>query len=448
MQQYLDIVEGTVTISGNDYDAELINDSLVIKKVKYNFKNAKSIINNTIEFIPKFNKKQTYYLYIDKIIISTHSCDEYHVLLLYRHYDDFEEISFEIMSKGFTNSINRSRHNLKTPFYNIKKNLEKEFIKTQISICDKKYEASFINRADYKVNNLLPIDFTTSLILKPIDGKFVDKIIDVYKFAISFLQFITLNTYTKIDKLLIINNVEGNSEIEINDNNNSSYDYDNTRYLYLNCLGTKICDVMNAFPDIMTRQHNAYHYKKEWVFEFDIVRLSGTFEGVFNKHVADDKDYLKLINSRKKEICYEELFRLLKDFEKEHKIKNNDDFDACMSSISKYSGTLKNKLEYVLTDFCKTMKMIQISADFFYSPEKFESRIKNSRNAICHGLNSKIDWKNIKFDTLLLQELIYFILLKYKIHLSPKKLVAVLDESFGYLNKELSFIKNKETKIN
>lgn len=157
---------------------------------------------------------------------------------------------------------------------------------------------------------------------------------------------------------------------------------------------------------------------------------------------------MKIIEKKKKEIHYDELSTLLKDFAKKYKVKSNEDFRTCTMMFDIYGGTLKNKLEYVLTDFCNTMKMIVIDTGFFYSAMQFEGRIKDSRNSICHGLNSKkIDWKNVGNDTLLLQELVYFMLLKYKLKLPTSKIKNILDTSFGYLNSQLSFYKKDDPRI-
>lgn len=113
-----------------------------------------------------------------------------------------------------------------------------------------------------------------------------------------------------------------------------------------------------------------------------------------------------------------------------------------------YGGTLKNKLEFVLTDFCKSMDLIIIDDSFFYSPAKFETRLKDARNVICHGrYDNKIDWRNAANDTLILQELIYFMLLKYKAKMPRNKIKDCLDTSFGYLNKMSSLYKKNDPRI-
>lgn len=448
MEKFSSMIVGTVKILDKTYDAELIKDSLVVR-TKHFLKEINSIINTVVEFVPVGKGEPIYYLYIDNNNGYYYSYMSYHVLLLYRHFIGTKEIGFEIISKGFTNSVNTPRRNLDDPFYNIRENLEKEFLQTDVCICDKKYKAYFINHGIIKQNNLCPADFFTGLKLVPNDGVFIDKIFDIYNFANKFLQFITLNTYSMIDNFVIYNESGGYSDIEIFADF-SELDNKNDRFLYLKDLGKDINKVINAFPSAMTRQHNLYHYKRGWVFEFDIVRLSGTFEGVFRENIEKEPKYNLIVKQKKDEIHYDELSKLLKDFAKKYKIEANDDYSACTTMFRIYAGTLKNKLEYILEDFCKTMDMVIIDSPFMalYSAMEFESRIKDSRNSICHGLNKKpIDWNRIGNDTLLLQELVYYMLLKYKLKLTNKQVKNILDESFGNLNLTLSFYKKDDSRI-
>lgn len=446
MEKYSSIIVGKVTILGKDYDAELINDVLAIK-CEIMIKEVNTILNATIEFIPIAKGGPIYYLFIDKKNTDDYSYTSYHVLLLYRHFKSEREIGFEIISKGFTNAVNVPIRNLKDPFHNIRKNLEKEFLKADVRICENEYKSCFINHGFIKNNNLCPADFSTGLKLIPKDNKFIDKISEIYNFAIKFLQFITLNSYPKIDSFIIFNDKGGYSEIEINDDY-SKCDDANDKFLYIRCLNKNINKIIDAFPNAMTRQHNLYHYKSGWVFEFDIVRLSGTFEGVFRENVEKNKTYKKIIEKKKKNIHYNDLLKILNDFGTKYEIKTNDDFNACTMMLKEYAGTLKNKLEFVLNDFCETMNMIVIDTGLFYSAKQFETRIKDSRNSICHGLNKKkIKWKSIGNDTLLLQELIYFMLLKYKMKISSSTIKMILDESFGHLNSQLFLYKKDDPRI-
>lgn len=252
MEKHSSIIVGKVTISDKDYDAELINDILAIKSI-ITAKVVNAILNKTIEFIPITKDGPTYYLFIDKKNIDDYySYTSFHVLLLYEHSNDVREISFEITSKGFTNAVNIPRRNLKDPFHNISKNLEKEFLKADVCICENKYKSCFINHGFINNNNLCPADFSTGLKLIPKDNRFIDKISDVYNFAIKFLQFITLNSYPKIDCFKILNDVGGYSEIEINDDY-SECDDANDNFLYIRCLNNHINKIIDAFPNAMTR---------------------------------------------------------------------------------------------------------------------------------------------------------------------------------------------------
>ena len=131
---------------------------------------------------------------------------------------------------------------------------------------------------------------------------------------------------------------------------------------------------------------------------------------------------------------------MLKDFSATHGLKDNEDFNFCRKLFDDYGGTLKNKLEFALNDFCETMDYRIIDNKFLYSPTLFETRLKDARNAVCHGLHNKIiDWRNAANDTLVLQEIIYFIILKYKMRLPEEQIRECLDISFGKLNKGISF---------
>lgn len=449
MQNYSSIIVGSVTINGKKYKAELIEDTLAIgDDIFFNKEAISKIVLNTVEFAPSSHGDPIYYLFIDKRKKDYYSYTTFHVYLLYRQFKNTKNIRFEIISKGFTNSLNKSFRFYKNPLRTIKYGLNKDFLSTPITIRGKEFILSFTNIGTLTNNNLCPADFNTSLNLQPIDGKFIESIYDVFEFAIESLQFITLNTYSIVDSFIIRNDVGGYSEVEIFDDF-SEYDRSNDKFLYLRCLSNKnVAKAFSMFPGMMTRQHNLYHYKRGWVFEFDIVRLSGSFEGVFRENVEKNCNYLKLLEKRKKEIHYSQLSSILNEFAKKYSIKSNEDYRACTQMFHLYGGTLKNKLEFTLDDFCRTLDLIIIEYGFFYSADKFEIRLKDSRNSICHGLNNKkIDWKNLENDTLLLQELIYFILLKYKVGLTKLMMRKVFDVSFSSLNKRLSLYNKGDPRI-
>ena len=127
---------------------------------------------------------------------------------------------------------------------------------------------------------------------------------------------------------------------------------------------------------------------------------------------------------------------MFRDFSKKYNLGKNDDFSYCRHLFDEYGGTLKDKLEYVFNDFCKTMKYNPIDIPIFYSPSKLDTRLKNARNVVCHGLyENKIDWKTTAKDTLILQELIYYMLLKYKAKIPNKNLRMCLETSFNEINR-------------
>lgn len=409
------IIDGKIDIDGTSFDAEIINHTLVIRCDYIQPKEIKAkLLRKTIKFVPLSKGAPDYYLYIDKKEIDQYSYYSFHILLLYRHFNDTKEIAFEILSKGFTNALNKPHRQTKDPLKEIKNNLGKPFLRTNVCISGQNYKIAFANIGLIDDNNLCPVSFTTSLLMIPEDGIFSNKIANIFEFALHFLQFITLNTYPVIDSFIIRNDVGGFAEIEI-DYDFSECDKTNDKYLYIRCFNGNIDRLINLFPNVIYRQHNLFHYKRGWVFEFDIVRLSGTFEGVFDECVKENDRYLKVLKKKKRIIQTDKLIALLKKFAKDNKIKNNNDFNSYLHLLETYGGTFKDKLGFVLNDFRKTLDLVAIDSSFFYSAIKFESRIRDSRNSICHGSqNNKIEWNRIGNDTLLLQELVYYVVWNIK----------------------------------
>ncbi len=438
------IIYGKTSIDEKSYDAEIINDVFVLRKELFDEELISKIVGHVVLFIPEPKVGPKYYLYIEKRLTAYYSGTSFKIQLLYRRYDDVEEKCFEIESKGFTNSINTSFNNDESVLDFIKNNLEKDLLSCNFYVESTGYRCSFRNLAKYKQNNLCPVDFTSCLRLIPADGAFVDKIKDVYDFSLKLLQFITINTYSIIDEIRIMNSAGGYAVVEIFDDY-SDFDANNDKYLSIRPLEKNISQLLEFFPNGITRQYNLYHYKREWVFEFDIVRMSGVFEDVFRDNVEKSDPYRSQLNERKGEISYKELKKLLKDFSATHGLKDNEDFNFCRKLFDDYGGTLKNKLEFALNDFCETMDYRIIDNKFLYSPTLFETRLKDARNAVCHGLHNKIiDWRNAANDTLVLQEIIYFIILKYKMRLPEEQIRECLDISFGKLNKGISFYKKDD----
>ena len=447
MKKTKTIICGKIEIDGKQYDAEIIDDIFILKDEDLSNNLSRHIIGKVVLFIPTAKGGPDYYVFIEKRLTSYYSCTSFNILLLYRNYKDCENLYFEIESKGFTNAINSSFSNEANVLDYIDDNLNKDLFSSSITIENTQFQCSFSNIAKLKRNNLCPADFTSCLKLVPKDGLFVDKIKTVYDFAIKLLQFLTINTYSVIDEIRIINKEGGYSTIEIFEET-TDLDIKNDRYLSIKPFSKNIGLMLECFPNSIKRQYNLYHYKREWVFEFDIVRLSGAFEDVFREYVEKSDAYKMVITKRKTEISYDELKKVLKEFSEQHNLGSNADFQFCKKLFEDYGGTLKNKLEFALNDFCSVMDYIIIDTSFFYSPALFETRLKDARNAVCHGLhNKKIDWKNAANDTLILQEIIYFILLKYKMKLPVEQIKESLDISFGNLNKQASFYKKDDPRI-
>ncbi|MDY0138127.1 MAG: hypothetical protein RBR50_00320 [Candidatus Izemoplasmatales bacterium] len=442
------IIVGKIKIGENDYYSEIIDMTLNVKFVHVLSEERKLIIDKIIAFFPEARGKTIFYLKLGKLLQSYYSYESYEILLVHRDMGD-KKTYFELLSKGLVNALNIKEDNPGDFLEEISKKINCPILECEVNIKGNKYKCSFVNRALITKNNLCPAEFITGIQLVPLDGKFEDKFYDVYQFSLKLIQFVSLDTYTKIDSFVIYNDIGGYSEIEFPNNNDKDIDLKNNQYLSLNACEENLPKLLELFPDKIVRQHNLYHYKKEWVYEFDIVRMSGAFEDSFKEYVEKDKKYKDKLKKKQDEMFYKELSDLITKFAKEHNIKQNDDYNACRHMFDIYSGTLKFKLEYVLNDFCKTLDFIIVDTSYFYSPSKLEIRLKDARNAIAHGLHDKpIDWKNAANDTIVLQELIYFILLKYKAKLTNKQIKNTLSlSSFEQVNRNASFYKKDDPRI-
>ena len=151
--------------------------------------------------------------------------------------------------------------------------------------------------------------------MRPKDGIFFNKIFSVFNFAIQLIQFVSLNTYPIIDHFIVRNDSDGFSEIEIY-KSFEECDSKNDRYLSIVSFRQYIDRFISCFPNIIPYRHNVFHYKREWIYEFDIVRMTGMFEWVFRDLLAKNKKYEASLKKRKKEIHYNELSAIIKTFSK------------------------------------------------------------------------------------------------------------------------------------
>ncbi len=432
---------GTAVVNGKSYEALINGDSFAIRSPFLRMEDKKQIIDNLIEFSPDGQHKPTYYIYLKEY---KENCDGYEVFFLLLLYEKFnvEEDCFEIESKGFINCVN-------PPFkrdQNVLKQINERFkgvcLETKAIINQKEYRCIFENRfIPSNKNNLCPGVFTTAMKLIPTDEKFVENMRDIFFFSKRLLSFVTLNTYPVFDSFRIYNTCGGYSDIEVFDNNDDPK-YANGRFLYLKPFGSDLSKLLNLFPNLVERQYNLFHYNQEFVYEFDIVRISGLFERVFEESVKEDPIYQKELKERQNSIGHNELKEIFKQHSKKYKLGNNEDFTFCKKLFDGYGGTLKNKLKFSLDVFCKTMGYQIKETAFLYTPSQFEKRLKDARNAVCHGLpGGKVNWRGVAEDTYVLQELIYFLLLKYKARFNEGQIKESLDESFGGLNFNLQFDK-------
>lgn len=448
MEKFDKFLPGTMQLCGIDFPVEIINDSLVVKMNGLLSKeHKKAILSHVVSVRLKEKRSSVLYLYIDKIISGYFFAKVFHILLSYEEFEGTNNVCFEIISKGLIPAVNVKRKIGKDQLYDIKHNLGKKFLNAVTSFDGNEYDCCFENIALINNESLCSANFSTALLLKPKDGSYCDKIFSVFNFAIQLIQFVSLNTYPVIDHFIVRNDQDGYSEVKIYQSF-EEYSFKNDRHLNISLFGRYINRFINCFPDIVPYRRNVFHYKAEWINEFDIVRMTGMLEWVFKNYVEKSKKYQNILKKKKKEIHYDELSNLIDIFSKKYKLKGNADFDSCKQMFYVYGGTLKAKLEYVISDFCNSMGFIIIDNSYYYSPALFETRLKNARNVICHGLYEKeIDWYSASCDTKILQELIYFMLLKYKAKLPSAKIKNCLRTSFQDINTESSLYKKNDPRI-
>ena len=440
------ILSGIITIDDKKYVATLSGDELLINNKDFSTSFKNKVVGNVLKLDYDDNNFSCYFLYVKNFIIADSNTFLFKIQLMFNHFQNTEYKYFMIESKGFINSINKKCSNDDDLFEFTKNKLEKKFYSCEIKINDDLYECYFINIANKKKNNLCPAEFTSCMMLRPLDGIFYNKVHKVYNYVIKLLQFVTLNTYPIIDQFKIVNSHDGYSEVDFFDDN--SVIDSNDKYLSVFPFSSEIKKFLECFFDIIYKQQDLYHFNNGLVYKIDIVRMSGLFENMFKKYVEKSLEYKAELDCIKQEISFEELKKLLDEFSDNHKLKNNMDFDACKKILYDYAGTLKHKLSFMLNDFCETMDYVPIDTHFLYSPKLFDERLKNARNAMCHGLyDKKIDWRNAANDTFLLQELIYYIVLKYGMKLSIEHIKECIDLSFGYLNVNLSLYKKDDSRI-
>lgn len=262
-------------------------------------------------------------------------------------------------------------------------------------------------------------------------------LLDIYNWVKNLLMFVTINRYTKIDMFMCLLENGGYLEPEIINDEGNNYGIDSVlSYSDMKEQGSLFfSNVYNLFM----HPRRLYLYEDGPVHDFDIVMITGTFEDAFNKYVVKTgyKDEMIKIE---KEIKKDELIVMLKNHSKKIKKKYKNDFKNAIKVVNDYSSSLKNKLSFIYNAFIKTMKFDEEKIEkfsFFYNPSNLDKRIKDARNDICHGLeSSKIDWRGARNDCIIVQEFIYFIVLKYFLNCSDSKIRHNLNTAFSF-NKEV-----------
>lgn len=258
------------------------------------------------------------------------------------------------------------------------------------------------------INNIFPFDFKTTLTIeKKNENICYDEILKLIKYFFDFNRFISLNKYTKIDDCFIelIDSDENDSVIEVGIFKNYMNNYKFEECFNILDFGDSITKFLVENGKFLNHSDNMYHFENGKTYAFDSVRISGAFEKIFKKYV------------------------------KVNEIEGNQ-----QKNQSKY---LKDKLEYIFKKYCDCLNYNYDKAiNFFYDPKNMSVRFKDARNDIAHGLeNDKINWYKVSKDGFFVQQLIYFMILKYALNVPNEKIKNSLCRIYRWYN--YSFVNNK-----
>lgn len=325
--------------------------------------------------------------------------------------------SINFGSAGFINFFNdEAKYLLIKPLSFARRKL----CETKVIINNKVYSLKAWNEILYsnlkERKNGMPYEMNTFISLESSSFELGD-LLDLYNWTKSLLTFITINRYTKIDLFMCMLDNEssgGYLEPQLFTEKDNVIGID--RVLSYSCM-KKNCEVFfNNVNKFFLYPHRLFLYDDNVIHDFDIVLITGTFERVFDKYVTETV-LKKKIERMKKGIQLDQLNEMLKKHRNKIKEEYKEDFNNAITVVSKYTMSLKSKLSFIYEDFLKTMKYDSDKIkkfSFFYNPSKLEKRLKDARNDICHGLeNPDVDWSGALNDCLVVQEFIYFIILKY-----------------------------------
>lgn len=298
------------------------------------------------------------------------------------------------------------------------------------------FENSFIiSNEDGLVNNIMPFVPQTLLTIEKENGTIDGQdLCNLIKYFHNFNRFVTLNKYTKID-CCTINYEKCTSPINI------LKGYEKTCIYHNGFVFSDFADCIKIFLEnngnFLKHSDNMYPFEEDVIYAYDIVRVSGAFEKIFEKYIEKDNEYINFLNKIKKEVHFDEFKILVKDFEKRYNLNNNVNFQNMYRNFTRF-GTLKQKIDFVLSKFFIIMgieaEKIE-SVGLFYSPTDLSVRFKKARDDISHGLeNERTNWYGASKDLFFVQQLIHFVILKYKINVPDESIKETLNRIYHFLN--------------
>lgn len=263
----------------------------------------------------------------------------------------------------------------------------------------------------------------------------LDEVVEIIDHFNLLIRFIGCSSYSGIQDIECCSNTGiGNFELldKPKENNHDSLD---DSHLHWEGNDGELEVLINSVPKI-TRFKRLYFLNDNEINEGDIPRICGAFEGLCDDlHINQNPNYIGFVEKMKKEMHYEELNALLKKFENQYKLGSNPDFKSSLSLFESFNGSLGSCLKYIYNDFCNFMKYSSEEnfGNYFYNPTLMCDEVKRYRNKLCHG-SIEHGKRSALFHLRVLQELIYFVILKYCLSFSDDTVRKILDSGFKLVN--------------
>ena len=358
------------------------------------------------------------------------------------HYDNIKKPirKIEIKAYGFNTFFNlkkggRHRPLVGRPIYN-----------QSIVIGEKTYCLTVIN--DYIASD--PSDYInqakiiTSCCIEA-ETINVEDIIKIIKYFKNMLQFITINSTKRIERIVLFFDDE-ETILFANDKVLHNYNEKETFFLVFWNFKNRKQFLFDFINNYFERPYNIFFDKTIGFHESQIPAVIGEFEGVFDRCAKKSKRLKQLIVKNKNKIHFDEILLSLKSFKKNHRISDKN-YSNFMAFINTYSFSCKEKIEYVFNEMIKCLNLIPYDFGFIKTAVGFAEQQIGVRNRISHG-RKRNDQETIKsvYTIDLFQELIYFMVIKYIIGCSNKMTANILScYYFSSMNSEMSLLKNKKS---